>query len=316
MADKKMIATREAYGSALAEFGAVYENLVVLDADLSKSTKTSTFKERFPERHINCGIAEGNMMAVAAGLATTGKVVFASSFAMFAAGRAFEQIRNSIGYPHLNVKIGATHAGLSVGEDGATHQCNEDIGLMRTIPGMVILNPADAVEARAAVEAAIKYDGPVYLRFGRLGVPIINDTPDYKFEIGKGITLAKGKDVTIMATGLMVPEALKAKELLAADGIDARIVNIHTIKPIDRELIKTCAEETGAIVTAEEHNIIGGLGSAVAEVVCEECPVPVVRLGVEDVFGKSGPAKDVLEYFGLTAENIAEKAKKAVSLKK
>lgn len=316
MADKKMIATREAYGSALAEFGAVYENLVVLDADLSKSTKTSTFKDKFPERHINCGIAEANMMAVAAGLATTGKVVFASSFAMFAAGRAFEQIRNSIGYPHLNVKIGATHAGLSVGEDGATHQCCEDIGLMRTIPGMVIINPADAVEARAAVEAAIKYDGPVYLRFGRLAVPVINDTPDYSFEIGKGITLKNGKDVTIMATGLMVPEALRAKELLAADGIDARIVNIHTIKPIDRELIKTCAKETGAIVTAEEHNIIGGLGSAVTEVVCEEYPVPVVRLGVEDVFGKSGPAKDVLEYFGLTAENIAQKARKAVSLKK
>ena len=316
MADVKKIATRDSYGEALAEFGAVYENLVVLDADLSKSTKTVTFKKKFPERHINCGIAEGNMMAVAAGLAATGKIVFASSFAMFAAGRAFEQVRNSIGYPHLNVKIGATHAGLSVGEDGASHQCNEDIGLMRTIPGMVILNPADDVEARAAVEAAIKYDGPVYLRFGRLAVPVINDRPDYHFEIGRGIELAAGKDVTIMATGLMVPEALTAKEILAAEGIDARIVNIHTIKPIDREIIAKAAKETGAIVTAEEHNIIGGLGSAVCEVVAEECPVPVVRVGVEDAFGKSGTATAVLEYYGLTAKNIAEKAKKAVALKK
>lgn len=316
MADVKKVATRQAYGEALAEFGAVYDNLVVLDADLSKSTKTATFKKKFPERHINCGIAEGNMMAVAAGLSTTGKIVFASSFAMFAAGRAFEQVRNSIGYPHLNVKIGATHAGVSVGEDGATHQCCEDIGLMRTIPGMVILNPSDAIEARAAVEAAIKYDGPVYLRFGRLAVPIINDNPDYHFEIGKGIELASGKDVTIVATGLMVPEALEAKKILAADGIDARIVNIHTIKPIDREIIAKAAAETGAIVTAEEHNIIGGLGSAVCEVVAEECPVPVVRVGVEDTFGKSGTAKAVLEYYGLTAANIAEKAKKAVSLKK
>lgn len=316
MADVKKIATREAYGEALAEFGAVYDNLVVLDADLSKSTKTATFQKKFPERHINCGIAEGNMMAVAAGLATTGKIVFASTFAMFAAGRAFEQVRNSIGYPHLNVKIGATHAGLSVGEDGASHQCNEDIGLMRTIPGMVIINPSDAVEARAAVEAAIKHDGPVYLRFGRLAVPVINDRPDYKFELGRGIELASGKDVTIIATGLMVPEALEAKKMLAADGIDARVINIHTIKPIDREIIAKAAAETGAIVTAEEHNIIGGLGSAVCEVVAEECPVPVVRVGVEDSFGKSGPAKAVLEYYGLTAANIAEKAKKAVSLKK
>lgn len=316
MADAKKIATREAYGEALAEFGAVYDNLVVLDADLSKSTKTVTFKKKFPERHINCGIAESNMMAVAAGLATTGKIVFASSFAMFAAGRAFEQIRNSVGYPHLNVKIGATHAGLSVGEDGATHQCNEDIALMRTIPGMVILSPSDAVESRAAVEAAIKHNGPVYLRFGRLAVPVINDKPDYKFEIGKGIQLAPGKDVTIIATGLMVPEALKAKELLSADGIDARIINIHTIKPIDKEIIAKAAQETGAIVTAEEHSVIGGLGSAVCEAVAETCPVPVVRVGVEDVYGKSGTATAVLEYFGLTAENIAKKAKNAIELKK
>lgn len=316
MADVKKIATRESYGEALANLGSQYPNLVVLDADLSKSTKTVTFKKKFPERHINCGIAEGDMMSVAAGLATTGKIVFASSFAMFAAGRAFEQIRNSIGYPHLNVKIGATHAGVSVGEDGATHQCCEDIGLMRTIPGMVIINPADDIEARAAVEAAVKYNGPVYLRFGRLAVPIINDKPNYHFEIGKGIELAPGKDVTIAATGLMVPEALKAKELLSADGIDARIINIHTIKPIDRDIIAKAARETGVIVTAEEHNIIGGLGSAVCEVAAEECPVPVVRVGVEDVFGKSGEAKALLKYFGLTAENIAEKTKKALTLKK
>jgi transketolase len=316
MENAKKIATREAYGNALAEFGETYENLVVLDADLSASTKTGIFKKKFPERHFNCGIAEGDMMSVAAGLAATGKIVFASSFAMFAAGRAFEQVRNSIGYPHLNVKIGATHAGLSVGEDGATHQCCEDIGLMRTIPGMVIISPADAVEARAAVEAAIKYDGPVYLRFGRLAVPVINDSPNYKFEIGKGIELSGGKDVTIIATGLMVPEALKAKEILAAEKIDARIINIHTIKPIDREIIAKAAKETGAIVTAEEHNIIGGLGSAVCEVTAEVCPVPVVRVGVNDVFGKSGPAVEVLKHFGLTAENIAKNAMIAVSLKK
>ncbi len=315
MADGKKVATREAYGEALAEFGAVYENLIVLDADLSKSTKTVTFKKKFPNRHINCGIAESNMMAVAAGLATTGKIVFASSFAMFAAGRAFEQVRNSIGYPHLNVKIGATHAGLSVGEDGATHQCCEDIGLMRTIPGMVIINPSDAIESRAAVEAAIKHDGPVYLRFGRLAVPTINDNPDYHFKIGRGVELAPGKDVTIIATGLMVPEALTAKKILAESGIDARVVNMHTIKPIDREIIVKAATETGTIVTAEEHNIIGGLGSAVCEVVAGEYPVPVVRVGVEDTFGKSGTAASVLEYFGLTAENIAIKAKQALALK-
>jgi transketolase len=314
MAESKKLATREAYGAALAEFGAVYGNLIVLDADLSAATKTAMFKKKFPRRHINCGIAESNMMAVAAGLATTGKIVFASSFAMFAAGRAFEQVRNSIGYPHLNVKIGATHAGLSVGEDGATHQCCEDIGLMRTIPGMVILNPSDDIESRAAVEAAINYNGPVYLRFGRLAVPTINDNPDYHFEIGRGIELAPGNDITIVATGLMVPEALKAKEILAADGIEARVINIHTIKPIDREIIVKAAKETGVIVTAEEHNIIGGLGSAVCEVVAEECPIPVVRVGVSDTFGKSGTATAVLEYFGLTAANIVDKAKKAISL--
>jgi transketolase len=316
VSDTKMIATRDSYGEALADFGSVYENLIVLDADLSKSTKTVTFKKKFPDRHINCGIAEGNMMSVAAGLATTGKIVFASSFAMFAAGRAFEQVRNSIGYPHLNVKIGATHAGLSVGEDGATHQCCEDIGLMRTIPGMVILNPADDVEARAAVKAAIMLDGPVYMRFGRLAVPVINDKPGYKFEIGRGIELCSGEDITIIATGLMVPEAVKAQKLLDSDGIKARVINMHTIKPIDREIIIKAAKETGVIVTAEEHNIIGGLGSAVCEVVAEEYPVPVIRIGVEDVFGRSGTATAVLEYYGLTAKNIYSKVKNAVFLKR
>lgn len=315
MSETKKIATRVAYGDALAEFGEQYPELVVLDADLSKSTKTVTFRQKFPDRHFNCGIAESNMMAVAAGFATTGKIVFASTFAMFAAGRAFEQVRNSIGYAHLNVKIGATHAGLSVGEDGATHQCCEDIGLMRTIPGMVVLSPADAVEARAAVEAAIKHDGPVYLRFGRLAVPVINDNPGYTFELGKGVTLADGKDVTLAATGLMVPEALEACKQLAAEGIHARVLNIHTIKPIDRELIAKAAKETGVIVTAEEHNIIGGLGSAVAETVAETCPVPVLRVGVEDKFGQSGPAKEVLKHYGLTAEHIVEKARMALQMK-
>ena len=314
MADKK--ATREAYGEALAEFGDVYSNLIVLDADLSAATKTGIFKKKFPDRFFNCGIAEGNMMSVAAGMATTGMVVFASSFAMFASGRAFEQVRNSIGYPHLNVKIGATHAGISVGEDGATHQCNEDISLMRTRPGMVVINPADAVEARAAIEAAIKYNGPVYLRFGRLALPIINDKETYKFEIGKGVELAKGKDVTIVATGLLVSEALKAKEILATQGIDAAVINIHTIKPIDAELLIKSAKATGAIVTAEEHSIIGGLGSAVMEAISEACPVPVVRVGLNDVFGQSGKAEELLVHYGLTAENIAENAKKAISLKK
>ena len=312
MAD--VIATRESYGKALAELGEKYD-IVVLDADLSKSTKTETFKKKFPERFINCGIAEANMMSVAAGLATTGKIVFASTFAMFAAGRAFEQIRNSIGYPHLNVKIGATHAGISVGEDGATHQCNEDIGLMRTIPGMVILNPADDTEARKCVEAAVKYDGPVYLRFGRLGVPVMYDE-DYKFEIGKGNVLSDGKDVTIVATGLMVSEAMKAKDMLAEEGISARVINICTIKPIDTELLCKASKETGAIVTAEEHSIYGGLGSAVCEAVCETSPCPVVRVGVMDTYGSSGPAKEVLEYYGLTAKNIAENAKKAIAAKK
>ena len=290
MAD--VIATRESYGNALAKLGEKYD-IVVLDADLSKSTKTDTFKKKFPERFINCGIAEGNMMSVAAGLAATGKIVFASTFAMFAAGRAFEQIRNSIGYPHLNVKIGATHAGLSVGEDGATHQCNEDIGLMRTIPGMVILNPADDTEARKCVEAAVKYDGPVYLRFGRLGVPVMYGE-DYNFEIGKGNVLADGKDVTIVATGLMVAEAVKAREILAEEGISARVINICTIKPIDTELLCRASMETGAIVTAEEHSIYGGLGSAVAEAICETAPCTVLRVGVQDTFCSSGPAKEVL----------------------
>lgn len=311
--DKK--ATRESYGMALAELGEKYD-IVVMDADLSKSTKTDTFKKKFPERFINTGIAEGNMLSTAAGLATTGKIVFASSFAMFAAGRAFEQIRNSIGYPHLNVKIGATHAGISVGEDGATHQCLEDMGIMRTIPGMVIINPADHVEAMAAVEAAVKYEGPVYLRFGRLPVPQIYDENTYKFEIGKGVQLAEGTDATIIATGLMVPYALEARELLKADGIDAAVINIHTIKPIDREIIKKAALTTGAIVTAEEHNVNCGLGSAVAEVLCEECPVPMLRVGTQDVFGKSGKPYELLKEYGLSAENIAENVKKAISLKK
>ncbi len=312
MAD--MIATRESYGKALAELGEKYD-IVVLDADLSKSTKTETFKKKFPERFINCGIAEANMMSVAAGLATTGKIVFASTFAMFAAGRAFEQIRNSIGYPHLNVKIGATHAGISVGEDGATHQCNEDIGLMRTIPGMVILNPADDTEARKCVEAAVKYDGPVYLRFGRLAVPVMYDE-NYDFQIGKGNVLAEGNDVTIVATGLMVSEAMKAKDILAEEGISARVINICTIKPIDTELLCNASKETGAIVTAEEHSIYGGLGSAVAEAICEAAPCTVLRVGVQDTYGSSGPAKEVLEYYGLTAKNIAETAKKAIAAKK
>ena len=310
------VATREAYGDALAEFGAEFENLVVFDADLSKSTKTNTFQKAFPDRFFNCGIAEGNMMSTAAGVATTGKIVFASSFAMFAAGRAYEPVRNSIGYPHLNVKIGATHAGLSVGEDGATHQCNEDIALMRTIPGMVIINPADAVEARAAVRAALEYVGPVYLRFGRLAVPVIYDEKDYDFEIGKGTRLADGNDVTIVSTGLMTSEAIRATEILKAEGISVDLINIHTIKPLDVELITESAKKTGCVVTTEEHNIVGGLGGAVCEALAETCPVPVVRHGVPDKFGKSGAAKAVLEYFDLTAEGIVKKAKQALALKK
>ena len=313
MAEK--IATREAYGNALAEFGSDYD-FVVLDADLAAATKTAIFKKKFPERFFDCGIAEGNMMCVAAGLAAAGKPVFASSFAMFAAGRAFEQIRNSIGYPHLNVKIGATHAGITVGEDGATHQCLEDIALMRSIPGMVIVNPADAVEARAAVKAALEYNGPMYLRFGRLAVPVFNDADNYSFELGKGICLKDGSDVTIVATGVMVDMAIKASELLASKGISARVINIHTIKPLDKEIILKAAAETGAIVTAEEHNIIGGLGSAVAEAVCEGTPVPVLRVGTNDCYGHSGKVPPLLEMYGLTPENIAAKAEAAIALKK
>ncbi len=313
MADK--IATREAYGKALVELGEKY-NFVVMDADLAEATKTLYFKKAFPERFFDCGIAEGNMMSVAAGIAATGKTVFASSFAMFAAGRAFEQVRNSIGYPHLNVKIGATHAGITVGEDGATHQCLEDIALMRSIPDMVVINPADAIEARAAVEAAINIDGPVYMRFGRYAVPVINDNEAYRFQVGKGVKLRDGADVTIVATGLMVSMALEAAEALAAEGISARVINIHTIKPIDRAILAEAARETGAIVTAEEHNIIGGLGSAVAEAIVETCPVPVLRVGVEDEFGHSGKVPPLLEMYGLTPANIAATAKKAIQLKK
>ena len=315
MMDYEKKATREAYGNALAELGDKYDFLV-LDADLAAATKTNIFKKKFPDRFFDCGIAEGNMMSVAAGIASTGKTVFASSFAMFASGRAFEQVRNSIGYPHLNVKIGATHAGITVGEDGATHQCLEDIGVMRTIPGMTIINPADAVEARAAVEAAINMNGPVYMRFGRYATPIFNTGADYKFEIGKGVNLAEGTDVTLIGTGFMVFMCLEARELLAAEGISARVVNIHTIKPIDREIITDAAKKTGAIVTAEEHNVIGGLGSAVAEVVCETCPVPMLRVGVNDTFGRSGTVPALLEAYGLTPAAIAAKAKEAVGLKK
>ena len=309
MSEVKKIATRESYGNALVELGKEKENLVVLDADLAGATKTGIFKKAFPERHIDCGIAESNMMGIAAGLSTTGLVPFASSFAMFAAGRAFEQIRNSIGYPHLNVKIGATHAGISVGEDGVTHQCNEDIALMRTIPGMTVIVPSDDVEAKAAVKAAYEMDGPVYLRFGRLAVPVINDNEDYKFEIGKGVTLRKGKDVTIVATGLCVSSALDAAELLKVEGIDAKVINIHTIKPLDKELIVAAAKETGQIVTVEEHSVIGGLGGAVSEALSEEYPVPVKRIGVNDQFGYSGPATALVEKFGLDGKGIAESVK-------
>lgn len=313
MADK--IATRESYGNALAELGDKYD-FVVLDADLAAATKTGTFKKKFPERFFDCGIAEGNMMSVAAGIAAAGKTVFASSFAMFAAGRAYDQVRNSISYPHLNVKIGATHAGITVGEDGATHQCIEDIALMRAIPGMTIINPADDTEAKAAVEAAINFNGPVYLRFGRLAVPVINDKATYKFEIGKGVNMAKGTDVTIVATGIMVAMALDAAKLLANEGISARVINIATIKPLDKEIIIDAARSTGAIVTAEEHNVIGGLGAAVTEAVCEACPVPVMRVGIEDSFGRSGKVPPLLEMYGLTPENIVAKAKAAIALKK
>ena len=309
MSEVKKIATRESYGNALVELGAEHDNLIVLDADLAAATKTGVFKKAYPDRHIDCGIAECNMMGIAAGLSTTGIVPFASTFAMFAAGRAFEQVRNSIGYPHLNVKIGATHAGISVGEDGATHQCNEDIALMRTIPGMVILNPADDVEAKACVKAAYEYNGPVYLRFGRLAVPVINDRPDYKFELGKGVVLREGKDVTIVATGLCVSSALEAAEKLSADGIDAKIINIHTIKPLDEELIVAAAKETGKVVTVEEHSVIGGLGSAVCDALAEKCPVPVKKIGVQDVFGESGPAAALLAKYKLDGEGVYEQVK-------
>lgn len=312
MAEK--IATREAYGAALAEFGEKYDFLV-MDADLSKSTKTDTFKQKFPERFINTGIAEANMMSTAAGIASCGRTVFASSFAMFAAGRAFEQVRNSIGYPGLNVKIGATHAGISVGEDGATHQCLEDLALMRTIPGMTVISPADAVEARAAVLAAIEHDGPVYLRFGRLAVPVIFDRETYKFVIGKGVMLSEGTDVTLIATGLLVPEALEAAKMLKEEGISAEVINIHTIKPLDTELICASAKKTGAVVTCEEHNIIGGLGGAVAEALCENYPTPMARIGVKDIFGKSGKPAPLLKMYELTAEDIKKAAKEVIKKK-
>ena len=315
MADVIKTATRDAYGKALCELGEKNYKLIVLDADLAAATKTGMFKKAFPEKFYDCGIAEGNMMGIAAGLAASGYTVFASSFAMFAAGRSFEQIRNTIGYPHINVKIGATHAGISVGEDGASHQCCEDIALMRTIPGMTIINPADDIEARLAVLAAAEHDGPVYMRFGRLAVPRVFDE-NYKFEIGKGVYLNEGTDVTIIATGLMVERAIQAVELLKNEGISAALINMATIKPIDKDIIIDAAKKTGCIVTAEEHNVIGGLGSAVSEVVAENCPVPVTRVGVEDVFGKSGPALELLEIFGLNAEGIAAKAKKAIELKK
>ena len=309
------IATREAYGNALAEFG---ENpdIIVLDADLSKSTKTDTFKKTYPERFFNMGIAEANVMAVAAGLSTCGKTVFASSFAIFAAERACEQVRNSICYAKLNVKIGATHAGITVGEDGASHQPVEDMAIMRSIPNMTVISPCDAVETRHAVKAAIEHDGPVYLRLGRLGVPVLYDESTYEFELGKGITLKEGADVTIVATGLMVHAALEARELLAAEGISARLIDIHTIKPIDRDILIKAARETGAVVTAEEHTIIGGLGSAVAEVLCENCPTPVKMVGIQDKFGRSGKPYPLMELYGLTAKNIVAKAKEAIAMKK
>lgn len=309
MSDVKKIATRDSYGNALVELGQEHEDLIVLDADLAAATKTGTFRKAFPERHWDIGIAEANMAGIAAGLSTCGKVPFISSFAMFAAGRAYEQVRNSIGYPKLNVKIGATHAGISVGEDGASHQCLEDLALMREIPGMVVINPSDDVEAKAAVKAAYEHVGPVYLRFGRLAVLVINDRPDYKFEIGKGVVLKEGKDVTIFATGLEVNETLEAEKLLAADGIDAEIINIHTIKPLDRELVVASAKKTGKVVTVEEHSVIGGLGSAVAEVLCEEAPTRMLRIGVNDTFGESGPALELLHKYELDAEGIYNKVK-------
>lgn len=312
MAEIKKIATRESYGKALVEMGEKYDNLVVLDADLAGATKTATFQKAFPDRHIDCGIAEGNMMGIAAGLATTGMLPFASTFAMFAAGRAYEQVRNSIGYPHLNVKIGATHAGISVGEDGASHQCLEDIALMREIPGMVVLNPSDDIEAKAAVRAACEHEGPVYLRFGRLAVPVINDRPDYHFEIGKGILLREGTDLTIFATGLEVSASLEAADLLEKEGIHAEVINIHTIKPLDRELVVRSAKKTGRVVTVEEHFVNGGLGSAVCECLAEEAPTRVQRIGVQDRFGESGPAVELLHKYGLDGEGIYRSIKEGI----
>ncbi len=315
MSETVKMATRDAYGKALAEMGAVNDKLIVLDADLAAATKTGVFKKEYPDRFVDVGIAECNLIGIAGGLSTIGFTVFASSFAMFAAGRAFEQVRNTLGYPHLNVNIGATHAGISVGEDGASHQCCEDIALMRTIPGMTILNPADDVEARAAVFAAAEHNGPVYLRFGRLAVPRIHGE-DYAFTIGKAETLRKGTDVTVIATGLMVSEAIAAAQQLEQEGISVNLINMHTIKPLDKQAVLAAAKQTGAIVTAEEHSIIGGLGAAVSETVCESCPVPVVRVGVQDVFGKSGPAVELLHQFGLDSVTIVKKAKEAIALKK
>ena len=309
MSEVKKIATRESYGSELAAIGKDYPNVVVLDADLTKSTKTNVFQKAFPERHINCGIAEANMAGIAAGLATTGKIPFMSSFAMFAAGRCFEQIRNSIGYPHLNVKIGATHAGVTVGEDGASHQCIEDIALMRAIPGMVVMNPSDDVEARACLRAAVEYEGPVYMRFGRAAVPVINDYPEYKFEIGKGTIVKEGKDVTIVATGVCVESAITAAGMLAAEGIDAEVINICTIKPLDSELIAASARKTGKVVTVEEHSVIGGLGSAVCDALAELAPPPVKKIGVQDVFGQSGTADQLMDFYGLNAEGVYKTVK-------
>ena len=309
MSEVKKIATRDSYGNALVELGKEHENLIVLDADLAGATKTCIFQKEFPERHWDCGIAECNMTGIAAGLSTCGKVPFISSFAMFAAGRNYEQVRNSIGYPHLNVKIGATHAGISVGEDGATHQCLEDLALMREIPGMVVINPSDDVEARAAVHAAYDHVGPVYLRFGRLAVPVINDRPDYQFELGKGVVLREGKDLTIIATGLPVSNCLEAAEKLAADGIDAKVINIHTIKPLDEELVVAAAKETGRVVTVEEHSVIGGLGSAVCDVLSEKAPTRVMKIGINDTFGESGPALELLKKYGLDTDSIYAKIK-------
>ena len=313
MSEVKKIATRESYGNALIEIGKENPNLVVLDADLAAATKTGMFKKVFPERHIDCGIAESNMAGVAAGLSLTGKIPFMSSFAMFAAGRAFEQVRNSIGYPHLNVKIGATHAGITVGEDGATHQCNEDIALMRTIPGMVVMCPADDVEAKAAVRAAVEYDGPVYIRFGRAAVPVINDTPDYKFEIGKGTVVREGTDVTIVATGICVDSALGAAEKLAAEGISAEVINICTIKPLDEDIIIKSAKKTGKVVTAEEHSVIGGLGSAVCDALCKSYPTPVYKIGMQDCFGESGSAAALVQKYKLDAQGVYEHVKEFVN---